>query len=282
MTVRALLLLICLCCTTAIAAEQERLVVFDAGEGQSLMLQHGQAALLIDTGHAGRAPRILARMRAHGVTQLDRLILTHLHPDHASGFFRIREAFPDTPVLYNQQPLPRDVTPDMVRWVDEALASDPRSGRLAAGDQLQWHDTVIDVLWPKTFEDDNLNRHSLVLSIRCGGTEILVMGDADTTVERELLNQGLVHESDVLIVGHHGAADATSADFLKAVRPHLSILSVNGDNIRGYPDATVMARLQGLNTKVLRTDIDGEICLTLSGLPGPQAHCPNQIGVQKP
>jgi len=267
------LLAICLCLVTAVASAEQRLVIFDVGEGLAVMLQHAQDAILIDTGHAGRVAGVLARMRQRHVRQLDRLILTHLHPDHASGYFRIRETFPDIPVFYNGQPLPRDIAPDMVRWVNEALAADPHSERLAAGDRMRWHDSVIDVLWPSEFHGSGLNRHSLVLSIRYGETGVLIMGDADAGVEDALLARNAIRPADILIAGHHGSAATSTAAFLTAVHASHAVVSVDHDNIRGYPDATTLARLHKYSGEVLRTDIDGEICFELSGRRGRQSRC---------
>jgi len=267
------LLAICLCLVAVAASAEQRLVIFDVGEGLAVMLQNTQDAILIDTGHAGRAAGLLARMRQRHVRQLDRLILTHLHPDHASGYFRIREAFPETPVFYNAQPLPRDIAPDMVRWVNDALAADPHSKRLAAGDQIRWHDCVIDVLWPSEFRGSDLNRHSLVLSIHYGKTGVLVMGDANAEVEDALLDRNTIRSADILIAGHHGSAHTSTAAFLTVVRASHAVVSVDHDNIRGYPDATTLARLNKYSGEVLRTDINGEICFKLSGRTGRQSRC---------
>lgn len=267
------LVAICLCLVVTAASAEQRLVIFDVGEGLAVMLQHSEDAILIDTGHAGRAAGVLADMRQRHVRQLDLLILTHLHPDHASGYFRIREAFQETPVFYNGQPLPDDIAPDMVRWVNDALAADPLSKRLTAGDHIQWHDSVIDVLWPSEFHGTDLNRHSLVLSIRYGETGVLVMGDADSKVEGALLARDAIRPADILIAGHHGSADTSTAAFLSVVRASHAVVSVDHDNIRGYPNATTLARLHKYSGEVLRTDIDGEICFELSGRTGRQSRC---------
>lgn len=248
---------------TLAQADELRLFVLDVGEGQAVLLQHGHRGILIDTGHAGQAPRVLQALAENGVRQLDQLILTHLHPDHASGYFRLREAYPTTPVLDPQLLLPPAVSPDMVRWVNEGLSTDPLRRRLGAGDTLPWGDVRIEVLWPATFVSANLNHHSLVLQIHHGERSALLMGDADKEVERLLLRREQPLNADVLIVGHHGAADASSTAFLAAVRPAYSVISVNHNNLRGYPDGETLRRLVVASGSVLRTDKHGDICLRL-------------------
>ena len=236
------------------------LVVLDVGEGQAILLQEESRGILIDTGHPGMASHLLKRLTALGVERLDYLILTHLHPDHAGGYFRLREQFPDTPLLYTGHPLPVDVRPDLIRWTHQAIAADRHWRRFLAGDRIHWRGMVIEALWPASFENHNLNRHSLVLSVHYRGLKLLLMGDADHEVEKALLEQKrLPREVDLLVAGHHGAADATGEAFLAAVRPRFTVISVNEENIRGYPSPEVIARLEQSGTRLLRTDRDGEL-----------------------
>ncbi|WP_456415655.1 ComEC/Rec2 family competence protein [Thiolapillus sp.] len=253
-----------LCVMAAPVAAEPRLVMLDVGEGQALLLQQGARGVLIDTGHPGVSRRLLARLGALGVKRLDYLILTHLHPDHAGGYFRLREAFPRTPVLYSGHPLPADVRPDLVRWVNDALAQDAHRRLLRAGEDISWQGMHIEVLWPEAFSGDNLNRHSLVLLLHYAGLKLLIMGDADAVVEQALLEQNkLPADIDVLVAGHHGAADATSAAFVDRLHPRLALISVNAGNIRGYPGEEVLQRLEKAGARVLRTDRHGELRLDL-------------------
>ncbi len=243
-----------------------RLTVLDVGEGQAVLLQHGTSATLVDTGHAGQVKRVLQALTANGIQRLDRIILTHIHPDHASGYFRIREAYPATPVLDVQVPLSSDVSPDMVRWVNEALSADPLRRRLTAGDTFSWGDVRFNVLWPVGFTSTDLNYHSLVLHIRHGDRSALLMGDAGIKVETQLLYREEPLDADVLVVGHHGSADSGGVAFLGAVRPAYSVISVNSGNLRGYPDNGTLARLSQVSGQVLRTDQLGDICLRLPAI----------------
>lgn len=244
-------------------AETLRLHLLDVGEGQAVLLQHGDRGLLVDTGHAGMAVRVLGAIERFGIRLLDGIILTHLHPDHASGYFRLREAFPQTPVYDNGHPLPPRISPDMTRWVYETLGRDPLRRSLQAGKTLPWGDALLQVLWPAVYRDDNLNRHSLVLRLIHGQSRALLMGDADQTVERQLLKNGKALKAQVLVVGHHGASDAVDAEFLNRVQPDWSLISVNRDNPRGYPDGGTIERLRGNGSQVLRSDERGNICLKL-------------------
>lgn len=261
--------LILLFLTSLAEAEEARLVALDVGEGQAILVQRGGQGILIDTGHVGKARLVLERLAALGVRQLDYLILSHLHPDHASGYFRLREAWPNTPVLFNGHPISGLAQPDVTRWVYEALMKDPLVRVIRAGEKIQWRGMQLEVLWPDGFESRNLNRHSLVIRLDYQDHTALIMGDAGKQAEQALLDQPnrLPSGIDILVVGHHGASDVGDELFLRRLNPRLAIISVNAGNLRGYPDPALLQRLADLGINLRRTDMDGEIMVDLSEHP---------------
>ena len=254
-----------------------RLVAIDVGEGQSILLQRGQHGFLVDAGHAGNAPRLIQRLRAFGVERLDYLTLTHLHPDHASGYFRLREAFPDANVLTHDLPFDNTKVPDITRWVNEALVIDTLRKIVYRGDKIEWRDVTIKVIWPPPVLHANLNDGSLVIEILFGSRRALIMGDVSEKIERQLdKNQSLQGPYDALVAGHHGSAGTSSDAFLSLVRPAYSIISTNVSNIRGYPDSGTVDRLQRHSrSKLLKTYEVGDICLEWRKLSGEAELCPN-------
>ncbi|MCK4618260.1 hypothetical protein KAT45_05070 [Candidatus Aerophobetes bacterium] len=69
--------------------------------------------------------------------------------------------------------------------------------------------------------------------------------------------------ADLLKVGHHGAEDATSQEFLEAVSAGIAVISVDKDNFWGYPSARVLERLKKVGVKVYRTDREGDVVLSI-------------------
>ena len=239
-----------------------QVTVLDVKEGQAILLSDNNKGVLIDTGHAGQAANVIKKLKHYGVSKLESIILTHLHPDHASGLFRLIEAYPNTHVFSNCHVLPDTVQPDMTRWVYEVLKLDKQHRCLSMGDELVFGNSRIKVLWPQEFVSHDLNHHSLVLVIEDTGKRFLLMGDVGIRAEAELIENNLLPAKiDTLVVGHHGAADATSNEFIKHIQPRRAVISVNANNIRGYPSQKVLQRLESHQIKVLRTDFHGDIRL---------------------
>ncbi|TKJ01982.1 MBL fold metallo-hydrolase, partial [Bacillus cereus] len=117
------------------------------------------------------------------------------------------------------------------------------------------------------------NESSIVLKVRYGKADFLLMGDADVRTEHEILKQFDVH-ADVLKVGHHGSYTSTSETFIKKVEPQFAILSYGSSNPYGHPHQSVVKRLKRHGIMVYRTnkrtvemETDGEhIMLESSGL----------------
>ena len=258
------ILLQCFLLCDVFAVETLRCIVLDVGEGQSVLLGRGEKGVLVDTGHFGRSFQTIKSIRDHGVTQIDTVILTHLHSDHSSGLFTIMNEFPEATLYESGHRIEFDPVMDSYRWVVEAIDADYWPVKtLRQGDAISWEGVRMKVLWPVEPEGSNLNSHSLVLAIEYGSNIILIMGDTSKEIESLLLAQGLIPENiNVLIVGHHGAADATGSDLLGVTRPENSVISINNNNVRGYPDKNVIKELEKIGSKVHTTFEDGDVAFT--------------------
>jgi competence protein ComEC len=249
-----------------------QVVVLDVGMGQSILLAENGHGLLIDTGLAQYVPHVLSRMKFYGVNTLDYLVLSHLHPDHAAGYFGIREAWPHSPVLDNCQ-IPEGIhtsEQDAFLRLNTALEADPLRDCLSAGDTLHWLGHEVQVLWPESSQGADLNSNSLVLLFTSReGVRLLIMGDVDKVVEiklTETLRSSLNNSPiDLYVAGHHAAMDSTDPAFLSMLQPQVSVVSVGQDNEYGYPSDTSMRVLETHSGTVLRTDRDGEICFVFNG-----------------
>ena len=247
-----------------------QVVVLDVGMGQSVLLVEDGHGILVDTGLAEYGPHVLSRMKHFGVDTLDYLILSHLHPDHAGGYFQIRASWPDTSV-FDSCSVPEELhlsEQDAFLKLQEGLKNDPLHHCMEAGDELHWKGHRLEILWPMSMAGTNLNRDSMVLLFTAKqGKTLLIMGDVDKSVERSLqatLEASLQQKGvGLYVAGHHAAVDSADPDFLRMLHPQVSIVSVGKDNLLGYPSKKSMAVLGKYSETTLRTDLNGEICFKL-------------------
>jgi beta-lactamase superfamily II metal-dependent hydrolase len=76
----------------------------------------------------------------------------------------------------------------------------------------------------------------------------LVMGDAEITVEKNLIEKmpGHIDKIDALRVGHHGSSHACTSEFLAACAPRIAYISTDAKWAHPYPDT--MARLRACSS----------------------------------
>jgi competence protein ComEC len=91
---------------------------------------------------------------------------------------------------------------------------------------------------------------------------MLLTGDAEQALERELIRSGKNLRADILKVAHHGSRSSTGAAFLEAVRPRLAVVST-GAGSPYLPSARVLHRLRARGVTTLRTDLDGAVSIGL-------------------
>ena len=66
-------------------------------------------------------------------------------------------------------------------------------------------------------------------------------------------------EVDVLKAGQHGSKNSSSSAFLEQLKPEIALISVGKSNRIKLPHQETLTRLQGINSKVYRTDQQGAI-----------------------
>jgi competence protein ComEC len=74
------------------------------------------------------------------------------------------------------------------------------------------------------------NDCGLVLKLKFGGASVLFPADIQVAPEKELLKHPEDLRADVLVAPHHGSAEITTAQFVRAVHPKF-ILASNAEKL---------------------------------------------------
>src|ERR1700687_1265719 len=255
--------------------------VLDVGQGDSLfVVSPGGRTLLIDGGgafggFAGQGNRgidpgeeaVSPYLWSRGFQKLDVVALTHAHQDHLGGLPAILDNFRVAKLWIG-----REVSSLALARLEElARRRKIPIERELRGKSFRWDGVDGDFLWPEIAPEEVApsakNNDSLVLRLRYGRRSILLPGDAEKQVEREILSENSPEamHSDVLKIGHHGSKNSTMAEFLAAVQPRFGIISASEDNPYGHPSPELLERLENAGVRILRTDRDGAVHVLTDG-----------------
>ena len=120
------------------------------------------------------------------------------------------------------------------------------------------------VIGPLSEPKDNLNNYSIVMKVTFGDMDVLMTGDAEKDVEKEILSSGVNLDAEILKVGHHGSNTSSSEDFLDAINPDYALISCKVGNKHDHPTADTMTKLKERDIDVYRTDESGTVIVTIT------------------
>ena len=228
------------------------LYVLDAAPGQAIVIKQGTHVTMVDAGPSFKAVSVLRQLRGLGVNRIDRLVLSHVDAEHTGGAEAVLDELPVGEVW-----VPRRVwnCAATKQWLEalEARTDVPPPIRYKAGDALPMPDgTTAEVLWPPP--DIRLRSSddaALLLRISSGGRSVLVATDFGGDTERHYLDLSENNpelfpwpSADVLVLGRHGAADATSGEWLDAVGATEAVGAKSRSINARTPAPEVLDRLQ--------------------------------------
>ena len=242
--------------------ENDYISVLDVGQGQCIASFSGNTTAVIDCGNINSIDNAGAIAGEYllgcGRRNVDLLILTHLHTDHADGAVRLMEMLPvDTLIL----PANAD---DSGGLYESILSCAERHGTrvILAGNDMEAETGGISAKIFRLADDGGENERCLMVRLTVGGNELLVTADAPKKLERALVQREDLSGTDILIVGHHGSKYASGRELLKEAGGGLAVISV-GYNTYGHPAQATLEALEKYGYQIRRTDEDGtvEICL---------------------
>jgi len=242
----------------------------DVGQGDAALLitPHGKG-VMIDTGGTLKGDfdvgvRVdLPYLYHYGVRNLEYLILTHAHADHAGGAGSIVRKIPVKHVVIGRE--------DRIEYEKTThlnMAIEPAASFIPAEKDMKF---IVDgVLFSILHVGDAIgskpgNEASNVIQVRYGSSSFLFTGDLTAKEEKRMLADGEAIKSTVLKVGHHGSKTSSTTEFLNAVQPSWAVISVGADNPFGHPGPETLARLQRCGAHIVRTDKDGAVVFESDG-----------------
>lgn len=252
------------------------LTFVDVGQGDCIHLRtpsgkniliDGGGKMDYDVGKEILAPYLLK----NGVSNIDMVLVTHLHEDHFGGIISLCHLLPINRLALFEGNLLRQV-----EVVSETGIRPDQLVYLSKGDRIQLEDEIfIEILWPEEGNEETYkellsdksdeNDSCLLVKIHYYETTVLVTGDIGIDVEKSLVEDyGYGEDSalraDILKVGHHGSKYATGDEFLQAVDPRIAVIQVGRNNF-GHPHADIIEKLEKSGIITYRNDQQGAILI---------------------
>ncbi len=234
------------------------IIFLDVGEGDATLVQTPTGRQVLIDGGAD-APRTLAELGRHlpfWDRDLDLVVLTSPDDARLRGLIPVLERYRVDFVAMGAEKGDGDY---YERWGQLLRQRAHESvGMLGAGNTWDLDQGVkLEVLWPNV----EVGSGPLVLRVTYGDSEILLMGDATTVAEEELVARyGAALQSDILHAARHGEKTSTTKALLESVAPAAVVITVDEGK---KPDATVLARL--MDVPVYRTDRHGTVEVVADG-----------------
>jgi competence protein ComEC len=262
---RLFFLAVTLLFTTASPAQQDNVMFvhyINVGQAASVLLEFPCGAVLIDAGaqddsyHKALIDYLgkFFQRRKDLDSTIALLLVTHPHIDHDEALYDIAQTFRvdryiDDGLRVGSGRANQTYMEDSAAAAGILYHSYSFDDITKNGNHKGRTDSLIDpvncsngdpkiILYGGQFEhkpDDwtaadfsNYNNHSLVVKVLFGKASFLFTGDLETRGIQSIVDEyANTHELDVdvLMVGHHGAANATTDDYLDAVTPDYAVIS---------------------------------------------------------
>lgn len=211
-----------------------------------------------DVGESTLLPYILDR----GYKKIDFIFISHFDQDHIGGIFTILEKLKVKRIFVSKQ---EENSENYQKFLKKVKEKNIPVTIVKKDDVINLeNDVSIDILWPrdKQIEENKINNNAIVMKLRYNKFSMLFTGDIEEIAEKEIVSiyeNTDILRSAILKIAHHGSKTSTTEEFLKLVDPRIALIGVGKNNLFGHPSDEIIKRLEEINVKVYRTDLNGEI-----------------------
>ena len=249
---------------------ENEITMLDVGQGESIFLRDVTGkTILIDVGGKAESDKkiekwqekaitsnaqrtLIPYLKSRGVAKIDQLVLINTDKEHVGDLLEVTKAFHVGEILVSKGSLKQK------EFVSELQATQTKVRSMTAGENLPILGSQLEVLSPRKIGDGD-HEDSLVLYGKLLDKNFLFTGNLEEKGEKDMLKQYPDLEVDVLKASQHGSKTSSSLAFLEKLKPELTLILVGKSNRTKLPHQETLTRLEGINSKVYRTDQQGAI-----------------------
>ncbi|MDR2899396.1 MAG: ComEC/Rec2 family competence protein [Clostridiales bacterium] len=245
------------------------ITMLDVGQGDCAVIENGEETYIMDGGgwynreigeNTGTSV-IEPYLRYKGINKVDGVFISHLDFDHAFGIIELLGIM-DVENVYLAS-VYDETNPLYAQLIEAADLHGCKISYLNKGDMVRSVGGIrFLVLSPdKDGHYDNENDKSLVVYMK-NDVSAVFAGDIGFDIEDDIVRNWGNLTADILKVSHHGSKNATGAEFLESIKPHLAIGGVGVNNSYSFPGVETVERLHKAGAVTYFTNTAGAVIIT--------------------
>lgn len=235
--------------------------ILDVEQADAMLIKYKEHNILIDAGDNDDEEKMVSYLKEANVDKLDFVIATHCDADHIGGMDSVIQNFKIDTFYMTEDSKDTKTFKDMVNALNKNKVKVIKPKQNINVDIGEVDFMIIPPI--KIHEDANDN--SIVLKLDYNDFEMLFTGDMEKDEEKELINQNIDLDVDVLKVGHHGSRTSSTQELLDKTTPEYAFISVGEGNDYGHPHKETIDRLNKNKISYYRTDENGTMLIETDG-----------------
>lgn len=235
-----------------------RIHFIDTGNSDAILIEQGEYTALVDGGDNDDERLVVDYIKKLGIESLDYVFATHPDADHIGGLDAVISELEVEQVFVGNGKATTKTYKDFIEAImNKGLT--PSVPLLGATFSLG--EASLKIVSVANVKD--VNNCSLVILYTYGDSKVLLMGDADQSIEKDIdLNE--VGDIDLIKVGHHGSKTSSNEEFIQSISPEHAVIMCGTGNKYGHPNKETLEVLNKLGITIYRTDQMGDIIFEIT------------------
>jgi competence protein ComEC len=219
-------------------------VFVDVGQGLGSYISINEQADIFDCGGSkGAGEAINESLWEHGIKEIDYIVISHLHDDHANG---ISEIFAEWEIDEVIVPYTEGDPSILVELM--MLAAEEGAEVVTISEDLHrnFGEAKIKILYAKN--------KNMVVKITLNGKEIIFTGNMTDEISKEILQSGQSLKCDIVQIANHGYNDCGVFEFYEKTGAEIGVWNTSEyayrffNKTEGYEKSEVSTRVYNLES----------------------------------
>lgn len=245
-----------------------KLHMIDCGQGDAFLFEQNEKYGLIDCGTRSTGKDVVNYLQKHGITELQFIVGTHPHDDHMGGMEKVVDTIKCNQIYMPKIEKGQVTTNWYMSLINKIKTKKIKLSNPSVNDSFSLENTTFKVVGQFTPSEakQNLNNYSTVIKVTFGQMDIMMTGDAEVPVEKQILSSNSSNnllDCEILKLGHHGSTTSTSSEFFKAVSPDYVLVSCGIGNKYNHPCKETLDKVEESKIPIYRTDENGDVIVAI-------------------